>query len=170
MRYPTGTPAGIELGYQEIKPEDAQRHEWLQKVRTAATDGSTEGLMEALRCISAIITPMAGDFTPVATTTGGKAPLIGIQFKETQKEKKRTIRDRIEELINDPVVVKSVLYPLSVLLGIGLIWLLLDWMRSSSRLEDSESDLRLSSPYGAGVSRYVRYLEGTEAEKEKRIF
>jgi hypothetical protein len=170
MRYPTGNPAGIELGYQEIKPGDAQRHEWLQKVRTAAADGSTEGLMDALRCISSIITPLAGDFTPVATTTGGKAPLIDIQFKETQKEKKRTIRDRIEELINDPVVVKSVLYPLGVLAGIGLIWLLLDWMRSSSRLEDSESDLRLSSPYGAGVSRYVRYLEGTEAEKEKRIF
>lgn len=170
MRYPTGNPAGIELGYQEIKPEDAQRHEWLQKVRTAAADGSTEGLMEALRCISAIITPLADNFTPVATTTGGKAPLIGIQFKETQKEKKRTIRDRIEELINDPAVVKSVLYPLGILAGIGLIWLLLDWLRSSSRLEDSESDLRLSSPYGAGVSRYVRYLEGTEAEKEKRIF
>ena len=170
MRYPTGNPAGIELGYQEIKPEDAQRHEWLQKVRASAADASAEGLMDALRCISSILTPLADNFPPIATTTGGKAPLIDINFKEVQKEKKRSLNDKIKDLINDPVVVKSVLYPLGVLLGIGLIWLLLDWLRSSSRLEDSDSDLRLSSPYGAGVSRYVRYLEGTEAEKEKRIF
>lgn len=170
MRYPTGNPAAIELGYQEIKPSDAQRHEWLQKVRAAAADGSAEGLMEALRCISAIITPLAGDFTPIAVTTGGKAPLIGIDFKDNQKEKKRTIRDRIEELLQDQALIKSILYPLGVLISLGLLWLLLEWLRSSSRLETSESDIRLSSPYGAGVSRYVRYLEGTEAEKEKRIF
>lgn len=170
MRYPTDNPAAIQLGYQEIKLPEEKRHEWLQKVRTAAGDGSPEGLMEALRCLSSLITPMAADFAPVSTTKGGKAPLIGIDYKETQKEKKRTIRDRIEELIKDPVVVKSTLYPLGVLAGLGLLWLLLDWLRSSSRLEDSESDIRLSSPYGAGVSRYVRYLEGTEADKEKRLF
>jgi len=30
--------------------------------------------------------------------------------------------------------------------------------------------LRLSSPYGAGVSRYVRYLDGKEASQAKRLF
>lgn len=170
MRFPTGNPAGIELGYQEIKPAENQRHEWLQKVRAAAGDGSATGLMKALQCISQQISPLSADFTPITATTGGKAPLIGIDFKENTKEKKRSIKDRIEEMINNPVIVASVLYPLATILAILGVWWLLSWLRSSSKLVETEADIRLSSPYGAGVSRYVRYLEGTEADKEKRLF
>lgn len=170
MRYPTGNPAAIELGYQEIRPADAQRHEWLQSVRSAAADGSATGLMDALRCLSRLITPIAADFKPVTVTTGGKLPLIGIDFKEDNKNKKRSTRDRILELAQDPVVLASILYPLGTLAGLFGLYLFFNWLRSSSRLEDSEADIRLSSPYGAGVSRYVRYLEGTEADKEKRLF
>ena len=86
------------------------------------------------------------------------------------KEKKRSIKDRIEEMINNPVIVASVVYPLGTILSILGIWWLLSWLRSSSKLVETEADIRLSSPYGAGVSRYVRYLEGTEADKEKRLF
>lgn len=170
MRYPTGNPAGIELGYQEIKPEEAQRHEWLQKVRSAAGDGDAEGLMSALRCISELITPLSDSFTPVTASTGGKMPLIEIDFKETQKEKKRSIKDRIEEAMKNPALLAMVVYPLGTILALVILWFIFNWLRTSSKLVESEADLRLSSPYGAGVSRYVRYLEGTEAGKEKRLF
>lgn len=170
MRYPTGNPAAIELGYQEIKPAEAQRHEWLQKVRTAADDGSAEGLMEALRCISGLITPLSKDFTPITASAGGKTPLIPIDFKPNTKEKKRSIKDRIQEVIDNPGLLPAVVYPLGTLVGLGLLWLLFNWLRTSSKLVETESDIRLSSPYGAGVSRYVRYLEGTEAGKEKTLF
>jgi hypothetical protein len=170
MRFPTGNPAGIELGYQEIQLTDTQRHEWLQKVRTAAADGSADGLMEALRCLSSLITPLSADFTPIATNTGAKIKLIDIQFKESDKNKKISTRDRIFELLQNPTVVAAILYPLGILASIFGLYLFFNWLRSSSRLEDSEADIRLSSPYGAGVSRYVRYLEGTEAGKEKRLF
>lgn len=170
MRYPTGNPAGIELGYQEIKPDEARRLEWLQKVRQAAGDGGAEGLMDALRCLSGLITPLAGDFTPITATTSGKTPLIDIAFKETEKKKKRKIKDYVEELINNPVLVGAIVYPLATILGLWLLWMLFNWLRTSSKLVESESDIRLSSPYGAGVSRYVRYLEGTEASKEKNLF
>lgn len=170
MRYPTGNPSAIELGYQEIKPAEAQRHEWLQKVRTAAGDGSAEGLMNALRCISGLITPLAGDFTPVTASTGGKIPLVPIEFKENTKEKKRSIKDRIQELIDNPSLLPAVIYPVATVTGLLLLWFLFNWLRTSSKLMESEADIRLSSPYGAGVSRYVRYLEGTEAGKEKTLF
>ncbi len=170
MRYPTGNPAAIELGYQEIKPEEAQRHEWLQKVRQAAGDGSPQGLMNALRCISSLITPLADNFTPVITSATGKSKLIEINFKEQQKAKKRSIKDRIQEIIDNPATLPLILYPLGTLTGLGLLWFLFNWLRTSSKLVESEADIRLSSPYGAGVSRYVRYLEGTEAGKEKRLF
>ncbi len=170
MRYPTGNPAAIELGYQEINPAEARRHEWLQKVRTAAGDGSAEGLMSALRCISSQITPISDSFVPVITNTGRKPPKITIQYKENKKEKKRTIKDRIQEAIENPLIVSMVLYPLGILSSLVGLWFVFNWMRTSSKLVESEADLRLSSPYGAGVSRYVRYLEGTEAGKEKRLF
>ena len=170
MRYPIGDPAAIELGYQTINPAENQRHEWLQNVRALAADGSAEGLMTALHGISSLITPLSADFKPIATSTGGKAPLIGIDFKDSAKTKKLSTKDRIREILQNPAIIASVLYPLVFIAGGVLIYLFLNWLRSSSRLEDSESDIRLSSPYGAGVSRYVRYLEGTEADKEKRLF
>ena len=170
MRYPTGNPSAIELGYQEIALSDEQRHEWLQKVRTAAADGGAEGIMHALHCISGLITPISGDFKPITASTGGKAELIDIEYKESAQKNKKSTKERISEIIQNPVIVASVLYPLGILLTLGGLYLLFNWLRASSKLENSESDIRLSSPYGAGVSRYVRYLEGTEASKEKRLF
>lgn len=170
MRFPTGNPAGIELGYQEIKPEEAQRLEWLQKVRQAAGDGSAEGLMDALRCLSGILTPLADNFTPIAVATGGKVAPIDIEFRQTEQKKKKKIKDYVADFMNDPVKVAAVAYPLGTVVAGLLIYLLLNWMRSSSKLESEDPDIRLSSPYGAGVSRYVRYLEGTEAGKEKTLF
>lgn len=170
LRFPIGRPEAIELEYKEIKPTDDQRHAWLQKVRAAAADGSAEGLMDALHCLSSLITPLSADFKPIATRSADNIRLIEIDFAETQKAKKRSVKDRIRELIENPVLVAAVVYPLGFLLGLLGLYLLFNWLRTSSRLEDSEADLRLSSPYGAGVSRYVRYLEGTEAGKEKRLF
>lgn len=170
VRYPMGNPAAIELGYQQISPGDDQHHEWLRKVRASAADGSAEGLMDALRCISGLITPMAGQFKPVTTTADGKLPLIPIELKPVEKKKKLSIQEKIQNLIEDPVVVNSVLYPLVSVLVLAGLWCFINWLRNSSKLVDTEADIRLSSPYGAGVSRYVRYLEGTEASKEKRLF
>ncbi len=170
MRYPLGHASGIELGYQEIKPQDNQRLEWLQKVRTAAGDGGAEGLMQALNCISAQLTPLADTFPPVTASTGGKIPLIQIDYKEDTTEKKRSIKDRIREVLETPGTLPAILYPLGIIGSLTGLWFLFNWLRTSSKLMESESDLRLSSPYGAGVSRYVRYLEGTEASKEKTLF
>lgn len=170
MRYPMGNPAGIELGYQEVKPEETQRHEWLQKVRTAAEDGSADGLMNALHSLSSLITPLADNFTPVTATTGGKTTLIPIDFKEDTKPKKRSIKDRIQELYDNPLFVSMIAYPLGTIGGLVALWFLFNWLRTSSKLVESEADLRLSSPYGAGVSRYVKYMEGTESAKEKPLF
>ena len=170
MRYPTGNPASIQLGYQEIKPEEAQRHEWLQKVRTAAGDGSAEGLIRALHSLKELISPLADSFTPVTATAGTKTPLIPIDFKNSDKPKKKSSKDKIQELLNNPLIINMVLYPLGIIAGLLGCWGLFSWIRPVTKLVESVEDLRLSSPYGAGVSRHVRYLEGTEASKEKRLF
>ena len=170
MRYPTGNPSAIQLGYQEIKPEDSLRHEWLQKVRAAASDGSVEGLMNALHCIKDTIEPLSDSFTPITATTGAKTPLIEIDFATSQKAKKKSLAEKIEHLVQNPYVIILVVYPLGIITFLLLLWWLFNWLRTSSKLVESEPDIRLASPYGAGVSRYVRYLEGKEAGKEKRLF
>lgn len=172
VRYPLGNPQGIELGYQLIKQEDTVRHEWLTKVRGAAsaTGGGVEAVLAAVRQVSANVTPVAADFKPVTAESAAKAPLIEIEFRADQKEKKVSFKDKLKKLAEEPANLPVVLTVVGVFLlaaaVVGILWL----RRRSSVLLPSEPDVRLSSPYGAGVSRYVRYLEGQEAGKEKRIF
>lgn len=172
VQYPLGNPQGIELGYQLIKQEDTVRHEWLTKVRTAAaaTGGGEEAVLAAVRQVSANITPVAEDFKPVTAESAAKAPLVEIEFRADQKEKKVSFKDKLKKLAEEPANLPVVLTVVGVFLlaalVVGILWL----RRRSSVLLPTEPDVRLSSPYGAGVSRYVRYLEGQEAGKEKRIF
>ena len=170
MRYPTGNPAGIELGYMELKPTDSQRHEWLQKVRTAAGDGSAEGLINATRCINSLITPFANELALNTSEIQKKHPEIEIIYKERKKEKKPSISEKIKKFFEDPAAVQQVLYPLIFIAMVLLIWRFINWLRTSSRLEESKADIRLSSPYGASVSSPVNYLEGTVITKEQRLF
>ena len=56
---------------------------------------------------------------------------------------------------------------------VGLLLLIVGgmlWFRRSGRLLKSEPDVRLSSPYGAGVSRSVNYLEGREEKRHTNFY
>lgn len=172
VRYPLGNPQGIELGYQLIKQEDSVRHEWLTKVReaAAATGGGVEAVLAAVRQVNANVAPVSAAFKPVTAESAAKAPLIEIAFRADQKEKKVSIKEKLKKLAEDPANLPIVLVFLAVLGAVALVVLVLVLRRRSSDLLPTEADVRLSSPYGAGVSRYVRYLEGQEAGKEKRIF
>lgn len=171
--YPLGNTAGIELGYQLIKPDEARRHEWLSKVRTeaAATGGGIEGVLAAIRCAHADILPLSADFKPVTAESAAKAPLIEIQYKPSDKEEKVSFKDRLKKLAENPENLPIVLVLVGMLAAVGLFCLYFFYLRRrTAGLLETPPDLRLSSPYGAGVSRYVRYLEGKEAGKEKRLF
>lgn len=172
VQYPLGSAQGIELGYQLIKHEDATRHEWLTKVRdaAAATGGGVEGVLAAVRQVSANITPVSESFTPVTAESAAKAPLIEIEFRAAEKEKKVSFKDKLKMLAEEPANLPVVIMLVSVLAVVALVVTFLVVRRRSSVLLPTTPDVRLSSPYGAGVSRYVRYLEGQEAGKEKRIF
>ena len=172
VQYPMGSAQGIELGYQLIKQEDAVRHEWLTKVRdaAAATGGGVEGVLAAVRQVSANVTPVSESFTPVTAESAAKAPLIEIEFRAAEKEKKVSFKDKLKMMAEEPANLPVVIMLVSVLAVVALVVTFLVVRRRSSVLLPTTPDVRLSSPYGAGVSRYVRYLEGQEAGKEKRIF
>ncbi len=172
VQYPLGNAQGIELGYQLIKQEDDVRHEWLTKVReaSAATGGGVEGVLAAVRQVGANVTPVSADFKPVTAENAAKAPLIKIDFRTDEKEKKVSFKDKLKKLAEEPANLPVVLVIVAFFAIVALAVVVFLLCRRSSVLLPTTPDVRLSSPYGAGVSRYVRYLEGQEAGKEKRIF
>lgn len=170
--YPLGRPDAIDIGYRSIQVEDTQRHEWLLAVREAAVKagGGAEGLIAALRTVNGFIQPLSSGFREVNPDTTEKAPLIEVKLKP-KEEKKVSAKEKLRKALEDPantpllIAVGAVL----ALFGLVLIWFFF-LRRHVAVLLDSDSDIRLGSPYGAGVSRYVRYLEGIESEKEKTLF
>lgn len=171
--YPLGNPSSVELGYQLMKPEDAQRLAWLTRVReTAAAAGDgVEGIMAAVRQVHENVVPLSAGFLPVTAESAAKAPLIEIEFRENTKEKKQSIKDRLKQLAENPEILPQLLVVGGILLFLSAVCSYFFFFRRlSAKLLETPPDLRLSSPYGAGVSRHVRYLEGKEAGKEKRLF
>lgn len=170
--YSTGDTPEVQLGYQQIVLDDEQQRERLLQARQEAAQagGGADGLIAAIRYLHGSISPMAADFRPVKPEAQANIPLIHIEMKNAEGEKEKSLRDRIREWTKTPEASS-----LLIKLGIGLLLLspvvlfcLL--RRRVVRLIDTKPDIRLSSPYGAGVSRYVRYLDGKEAPKEKSPF
>lgn len=167
--YSIGDAPEVQLGYQEISLNDEQQRERLLQVRQAATraGGGVDGLIAAIRCLHESISPMAADFRPIKPEAQVNIPRIPIEMKNDGEKKEKSLRDRFREWTKTPEA-KSLLIKVGVgLLLLSPIVLFFLLRRRVVRLIDTKPDIRLSSPHGAGVSRYVRYLDGKEAPKEK---
>ena len=173
MLYRIGAPAALELGYQEIKADDNQRHEWLDKVRAAAAEqgSGVDGLLAAMRQVSANMAPIAATFTPITPENTSKAPKLDIQYKQVEEEKEPGLKEKLAEALKDPENA-SLLPFLGALAAVLFFAAIVIFYRRhhSPELLNTTPDWRLSAPYGAGVSRLVKYLEGKESEKEKTLF
>lgn len=189
LRYCIGDPTSLEIAYKSVfdfsgasKEElpaleaeaEKTRREWLESTREAAAsdgEGGVEGLMAAIRRISDNVTPKAADFRIAGPDNSVAVPNLRIQLRPEEEKEKNSMRQKLEEMFTDPA---NVPYLISMGVVVLLIVLTLIYYftmrRSAATLVDTPPDLRLSSPYGAGVSRYVRYLEGKEASREKRLF
>ena len=173
MLYHIGSPGSLELGYQEIKADDNQRHEWLNKVRAAAAaQGSgVEGLLAAMRQVGANMAPIAASFVPITAENTAKAPKLDIQYKQVEEKKEPGLKEKIAETLKDPENASFLPYFGGVCLLL-LLWAFVAFYRRrhAPELLPTTPDWRLSAPYGAGVSRLVKYLEGKESEREKTLF
>lgn len=171
--YPLGRPDAIDIGYREIKVDDAKRHEWLIAVREAAAGagGGAPGLMAALRTLNSLILPLSAEFRALTPEDAEKAPHIPVELRPKEDEKGPSLKEKMREALANPENIPAIVTALIVGLILCAIPLWFFWLRRhSATLLDTPSDIRLASPYGAGVSRYVRYLEGRESEKEKSLF
>ncbi len=174
LRFSLGDAEKLDIGYQLITLTDDQRRAWLTEVRRSANEAGGDGLdslLAAIRALDAKLHPLAGTFTPITPTTTGKLPLVRLKFMdEEKKEEEPSARQKAEAFLNNPDN-----HPLLIGIGVGItaiaaLIMLILMRRRSGKLLESVPDVRLSSPYGAGVSRYVRYLEGKESQKEKSLY
>lgn len=170
--YSLGDEPEVQLGFQEISLTDEQQRERTLRARTAACQagGGVEGLLAAIRFLHDDISLMSKDFRPIKPETQVNIPRIEIRLKDEGEKKEKSARERFREWTKTPEATA-----LFLKIGIGaLITLPLAFFfilrRRVVRLIDTVPDVRLSSPYGAGVSRYVRYLDGKEAPREKSPF
>ncbi len=172
LHYKTGDTPELDLAYLEIKPDDATRHEWLRKTRETATahGGGIDGLLAAIRCIHECIVPLSAEFRPITPETAAQTPLIPIKLKEEKKEKPLSNKEKMAIWWQENATLPNIITGCVCLSILGALVLYFIFRRRSGKLYSSQPDLRLASPYGAGVSRYVKYLEGAEANKEKRLF
>lgn len=171
LQYSLGDEPLVDLGYKEIRPSDEQRRTWLLQVRQAAFDqgGGTEGLLAAIRQVQSNMAPLASQLRPLTPESASKARLIDLPLKEQTKKKDPSFKEKLRHALESPAIERSLLGILFLaVMGIPLFVYLLH-RRHTGSLRNSRPDYRLSSPYGAGVSRYVKYLEGKEATREKSI-
>lgn len=172
LQYAVGEPPSVDIGYKEIEPTPEQVRDWSDSVRSRVmtAGGGGQGLLDAVRCLHAMLEPVSAAFTPLNPDSATGVRKLDLPLKPKPKEKKVSWKDKAREWIeaggaNSYLAAGGVMAAL-----LGLVWWFIYWNRSCGRLLESEPDNRLASRYGAGVSRYVKYLEGKEAEKEKKPF
>lgn len=172
LQYTIGNPPGVELAYKEIKPTEEQKRDWLLAVRLSANaaGGGVDGLLAAIRRLYSLIEPLSAEFVTLTPDTSGSVRAIDLPIKQEEVEKETSWKDEAEEWVKSGAVLPYVIFS-GVVVAIGALftWLYF-WHRSCGRLFSSEPDVRLGSRYGAGVSRYVKYLEGKESGKEKQLY
>ncbi len=173
IRFPLGEAEQLDIGYQLVKLADEERHARLAEVRQHAAETGGDGLdalLAAIRRVDAQLRPQAESFTPITPETTGKLPLVELDLKVEEKAEELSGRKKLELFIKDPANY-GLLYGIgATILGIVAVLAVFMLRRRSGQLLESVPDVRLSSPYGAGVSRHVRYLEGKESPKEKSLY
>lgn len=170
IMYGLGDTPKIELGYHEIHLTDADRHAWLEKVSHAALTkgGGVDGLLAAMTELHTCLRPITADLPPLTQRTTLHVPLIPIEMREDEAAEEITLKDELKQMLENPSLRPAALTFIGIIAAMLLIGLAIWVRRRSGHLYKTEPDTRLSSPYGAGVSRSVRYLEGKELQKSAK--
>ncbi len=172
LMFGMGDTPQVELGYHEMDLKDEDRHAWLDQVRREALirGGGVEGIIAAVQQLHTCLIPVAEQLPPLEQRSDLQVPLIPIQMHEDEEAEEVTVSDELQQVLNNPTM-RPLAAALVGALGLTALVLGFIWFRHrSGHLLKSRPDVRLSSPYGAGVSRNVNYLEGREEKKPTDLF
>lgn len=168
ISYPLGAPAELELGLQELRVSDEERHRWLLAMRDAASNcgGGVDGLIAAIRSLQQSVAPMAADLKPLRDELNEKMPMIDLPMKDEAADEQVSTGKKFTAFFTDeqnrPLLITLGCLAAAIVVSLAICCR----RRRRGVLIDSDPDRRLASPYGAGVSRIVRYLHGRETPPE----
>jgi hypothetical protein len=115
---------------------------------------------------------MASSFVPLSAGSGFTLTKVldeSVGQAPPEEEEESTI-DKAINMVMGTGLVPYFLAFMAAVLGVGGYIVLRFLLPRGGHLLETRPDVRLNSRYGAGVSRYVRYLEGQEDAKVKNIF
>lgn len=172
LQYAVGEPPAVDIGYKEIEPTPEQVRDWADSVRSrvVAAGGGGQGLLAAVSCLHSVVEPISGDFIPLSPDSATGVRKLDLPLRPKPKEKKVSWKDKAREWVEAGGATSYLTAGGVMAFVLGVISWFVCWNRSCGRLLESEPDNRLASRYGAGVSRYVKYLEGKESEKDRKPF
>ncbi len=169
LLYPLGDAQKLDLGYSQIETNDPERYEWLRRVRAAAAGegNGVESLLLAVHEIHSILKPISKKFAPPPSEDPTQVKRVKIDCRSKVQVKEPSLKDKFKAYLENKENHPQIFSILGVLAGIAALGVAICYFRRAGVLLESREDVRLASPYGAGISRYVRYLEGKEAPKKK---
>lgn len=173
LQYDTGDSPTVTLAARSMGLTAEQMADIEAAVQAAAlaAGGGADGLIAAMRALESQITPLQASFPPIVAGPGETLSAVQIEgMDEEPEEPEVSTREKLMQMFTDGTLL-SVLW--TILAGVVLLVIggvLYYWRRGFGKLLDTRPDIRLNSRYGAGVSRYVRYLEGMEDTKVKNLF
>ena len=173
LQYGMGDTPTVDLGLKSIDMADDERLAFLAELEAKVVEagGGVEGLMEAMRCVKARFEKKASTFAPLTAGSGFvlKPVLDGAIANTEKEEKEQSAFDKIISKLNEYQLVPYAISGGVGLLSVVLLFVAYIYRRRCGKLLETEPDYRMMSPFGAGVSRYVKYLIGYEAPKAEKV-
>lgn len=173
LQYGTGPAPTVSLAERSmgLTPDQIADMETALQDAALAAGGGVDGLIAAMRMLESHITPLQPNFPPIVAGLGETLSAVRIEgMEQAPEEQEVSTREKIVQLFTDGTLL-SLLWSFLAAVALFIVGALLyRWRRGFGKLLETNPDIRLNSRYGAGVSRYVRYLEGVEDTKVKNLF
>lgn len=179
LQYNMGDSPRVDLGLKSIELTDDERLALLAELQqlAVASGGGSEGLMAAMRYTKEKLLPKAASFVPLNAGSGDKLSSIleknealsAILKQGRKKEKEKSTREELLEMLFNPAYIPYAIAAGAALASLALLVILYIRHRRRGKLLETVPVYRLMSPAGAGVSRFVKYLEGKENAKPQNV-
>ncbi len=186
LHYHLGVPESLQIAYDPAflrELTDADRQTWLSAAQGAAEafSESQDALYASLNSLAEHMQPIVDrlpprvqpdEYTPEALEENNlpqrDVSRVPISLKDREPNHKDDWRTRLRSIPDNSSFLPIASAFSGALAFSGGLFLLWNFRRKRAHLFESEADIRLSSPAGAGVSRVVRYTEGKEDAGDTR--
>lgn len=181
IQYHLGDSESVQIAYDpnfHDELEEGNRNRILQEVKEEASRYShgPDALYAGITSLAARLQPEVAQLQKfermrhkeAQASTDIEVPAVDIRIAKEQTEKKESWKTKLAEIAQNPAMLAMLYTGLGILAMLGALILLWRRWKRHIRLLDSHPDIRLGAPYGAGVSRTVRYMDGKEPATDIR--